>query len=596
MQGENRRGHRDGGGRPRQSFLYGALILTAGMAAVKVIGALFKIPLKYAIGEYGMGLFNVAYNFYGPVFSLATAGFPVAVSRLVSESRSLGRWNDVRLIRRAAFPLFLAFGGAGMALMTLAAPLYCEKVIGNPNALAPVLALAPAILFACVGSVYRGYYEGLQNMTPTAVSEVAEALVKLFLGLFASRWVVSACSEEYADFGTVFSLQPATPDEAVFLTLSFAAAGAVLGVTFGSAAALLYLALRHKLRGDGIDPRLYRTAPKAGSRRDTVRRLLVITVPVAIGSVATNLAGLIDATFLQSRLSGLLERESQRLLACFPNMIPDMYLENPESIPTYLYGCYTLAMTVYLLVPSLTQAIGISALPSVTEAWARGEKKELSARMSSVARITALFCFPAGLGISALAEPVVQVLYGRDASAPIISGVLAMLGIASLAAALCTPLSSMLQAVGRADIPVKLLIAAMALKLGVNWVLCGIPEINIYGAAAGTLACYLFLAAAQLLYLRKETGVALSAAGLFLRPLACAILCGLSAKTCFCGLRPLLPEGTLGEAADLLISILMGAAIYGFGLLLLGGVEKNDLRMLPKGQKIAKTLEKRGWI
>lgn len=584
------------GEKARQNFFYGAMILTAGMAVVKVIGALFKIPLKYNLGEYGMGLFNVAYNFYGPVFSLATAGFPVAVSRVVSESRSLGRWNDVRQVRRVAFPLFFAFGGAGMALMTLIAPLYCEKVIGNPNALAPVLALAPAILFACLGSVYRGYYEGLQNMAPTALSEVVEALVKLGLGLSVSRWVVSVCTEEYAAFGTVFSLRPATPDEAMFLTLSFAAAGAVLGVTCGSAAALLYLAIRHKLKGDGVDPRLYRASAAPRSRRNTVKRLMSITVPIAIGSVATNVAGLIDATFLQSRISGLLERDSARLLSCFPDMIPDMYLENPESIPTYLYGCYTLAMTVYLLVPALTQAFGISALPSVTEAWARGDKKELQARMASVARVTALFCFPAGLGISALAEPIVRVLYGEDGSAPIIAGALTLLGIASLAAAMCTPLSSMLQAVGRADLPVKLLIAAMVLKLGVNWVLCGVPEINIYGAAVGTLLCYLFLAAAQFCCLRKETGASLRAGRLFLRPLACAVLCGLSARACFTGLRPLLPTGGLGDAAGLGISVLCGAGMYAFGLLLLGGVEKKDLKMLPKGQKIAKTLEKRGWI
>ena len=88
----------------RQSFLQGALILTAGMAVVKVIGALFKIPLKYAIGEYGMGLFNVAYNFYGPIFSLATAGFPIAIARMVSEDSTLGRWNDVRQVKRVSLP------------------------------------------------------------------------------------------------------------------------------------------------------------------------------------------------------------------------------------------------------------------------------------------------------------------------------------------------------------------------------------------------------------------------------------------------------------------------------------------------------------
>ena len=114
----------------RQSFLRGALVLTGGMAVVKVMGALFKVPLTYAIGEYGMGLFNVAYHFFAPVFSLATAGFPIAVSRLVSESSSRGRWNDARQVKRVAMPLFLAIGAGGMVLMLLLAPLYCRWVSG----------------------------------------------------------------------------------------------------------------------------------------------------------------------------------------------------------------------------------------------------------------------------------------------------------------------------------------------------------------------------------------------------------------------------------------------------------------------------------
>lgn len=575
-----------------QSFLQGALILTAGMALVKVIGALFKIPLKYAVGEYGMGLFNVAYHFYGPVFSLATAGFPVAVSRLVSESRSLGNWNEVRKIKRVAFPAFFALGGLGMVLMTFLVPVYCERVIGNPMALMPVLALAPAVLFACLGSVYRGYYEGLQNMTPTAVSQVVEAVVKLVLGLSLSRWVVSACTKEYAVSGTVFSLVPATADEAKFLILSFAAAGAVLGVTLGSCCALIYLVFRHHLAGDGISPALYRASPPADTGKNTARRLMKITLPIAVGSVATNVAGLIDATFLQSRLGKILETEGERLLSCFSGRIPAMYLENPETIPTFLYGCYSLAMTIYLLVPALTQPLGISALPAVTEAWAKGDRRELGEKISAVSRITALFCFPAGIGLSALSLPTVQVLYGEDPSSPIIGSALALLAIASLGAAICAPLSSMLQAVGRADLPVKLLLAAMAMKLGINWVLCGIPEINLYGAAAGTLICYLFLAVSQFLCLKRAAGIQLSGKKLFGKPLLCAILCGLGAHASFLELSCLLPSGRLGECASLMVSVLAGGLIYGFSLFLTGGVGAKDLNLLPNGQKIAKMLEK----
>ena len=209
----------------RQSFLYGAIILTAGMAVVKVIGALFKIPLQHFIGEYGMGLFNVAYNFYGPVFSLATAGFPVAVSRLVSENASLGRWNDVRAVKAAAGPLFMAFGVVGAVFMTLFAPLYCRQVIGSENALYPMLALAPAILFACAGAVYRGYFEGLRDMAPTAVSEIIEAVVKLGLGLGLACFVLNQGGAELVRENRVFGIPAGEQGE--FLLMALAAAGGV---------------------------------------------------------------------------------------------------------------------------------------------------------------------------------------------------------------------------------------------------------------------------------------------------------------------------------------------------------------------------------
>ena len=576
----------------KQSFLYGAVILTAGMAVVKVIGALFKIPLQHVIGEYGMGLFNAAYNFYGPIFSLATAGFPVAVSRLVSENASLGRWNDVRAVKSTAGPIFLLFGFGGAALVTLLAPLYCRLVTGNQYALPPMLALTPAILFACAGAVYRGYYEGLRDMTPTAVSEIIEAAVKLVLGLGAAYLVVAWGGKEFAQKGTVLGIKAAGADQAQFLSLSFAAAGAVLGVTAGSLGALLYMSLRWKLKGDGIALRGLRQSPPAKSWGQTAKALLRITGPVAAGSITMNAAGLIDATFLQSRLAGLMEGAPEALLGAYQGMIPQVYLDHPQSVPTFLYGCYTLAMTLYLLVPALTQAIGMSALPAVTEAWARQDRPQLKERMESVLGITALVCFPAGLGLTALAGPISELLYGQGGATPIVAGVLLTLGPASLFAALSTPVSSMLQAAGRADLPVKLLAGAMAIKVGVNWLLCGVPQVNIQGAGAGTLLCYLFLVTSQLWCLGRVTGVRFSVGRLFLKPLGCAVLCGLAAWGAHLGLEKL----ALGRAVSTGAAIFCGAAVYVWGLLATRSLAKKDLIMLPKGQKIAKMLEKQGWM
>ena len=115
--------------------------------------------------------------------------------------------------------------------------------------------------------------------------------------------------------GTVFAVHPASPDEAVFLTLAFAAAAAVLGVTCGSIFSLFYLALRYRFRGDGITARMYREAPPASGKRETMKKLVATTLPIAVGSIAMNVAGLIDATFLQNRIGHLMETAPQALLA-----------------------------------------------------------------------------------------------------------------------------------------------------------------------------------------------------------------------------------------------------------------------------------------
>ena len=177
------------GGSGRQSFLHGALILTMSIFIVKVIGMLFKVPLNWIITEEGMGYFNTAYNFYGPIFSLATAGFPIAISKMVSENFTKGRFRDVRQIHKASIPIFLVTGGLGTLVMFVGAGPYV-KVVENPLSYYAMMALAPAILFSCLSSIYRGYYEGLRNMYPTALSEILEALGKLLTGLCGAYMVL----------------------------------------------------------------------------------------------------------------------------------------------------------------------------------------------------------------------------------------------------------------------------------------------------------------------------------------------------------------------------------------------------------------------
>ena len=575
--------------RKRQSFLHGALILTASIMIVKVIGALFKVPLTWIITEDGMGYFNTAYMFYSPLYSLATAGFPIAISRLVSESYTRRRFRDIRQIHKASIPIFITTGAAGFLLMFLGAPFYI-KVIGNPNALPSMLALAPAILFSCLTAIYRGYYEGLRNMYPTAISEITEAVCKLVIGLSASWWVVKTGMEEYQSLGTVFGLSAPSEEYAKSMTLPFAAAGAILGVTVGSLLGFLILLCRHKRKGDGITRRELQASPNPMPLNLTTRRLVKTAIPIGIGALAVNIAGLVDATFLQTRIRNVMDTAPGVLLDRYEGMIPEVNIAE-NTVPNFLYGCFSMALTLFMVVPAITQAFGISALPNVTAAWTRGVKEDIKRNMEAVLRITALFCIPAGMGMAALAGPVTRFIFGDRASSPITSKVLVIMGIGAVFASLSTPINSMLQAVGRVDLPVKLLFAGLTVKVALNYFLVGIPEINVLGAGAGTLACYLIITVLAFISLCRVTGIVPNLVSVFIKPAFSAAFCVAAAWAA----QGLLCRAVPDKLATL-ISLVLAVVIYVIALFCLHTITRDDVLMLPKGQKIAKLLEKNHWI
>lgn len=565
--------------RKQQGFLGGALVLLLAVAIVKGIGALFKIPLNAVIGDVGMGYFGTAYTLYNPVFSLATAGFPVAISRTASEWLARKRYRDVRRLHALSVPIFLLLGALACAFMLLAAPPFLSFINrGDQNALAAVYTLAPAVFFGSLSAVYRGYYEGLGDMRPTAFSEVAEAVCKLVIGLSASCFVMHRAMEEYSAAGTVFG-SPATSEEyARSAALPWAAAAALLGVTMGSVISFLVLWLTYRLRGDGITREQLARAPAPARRKTIVAALVRTAVPVALGALAVNLSSLVDTAFLQNRMNALMQTDAEALLSQYGSFL------RPEDIaqgrvPTALFGCYTNALTLFTIVPAMTQAFGISALPNVTAAWAGGSRVKLEHSVENVLRISALVTMPAGLALSVLADPIARLL-GYN---PISGRILVLLGLGAVFAAVNVPINSMLQAVGRIDLPVKLLCTGLVIKVGLNYVLTGIPEINVMGAGVGTLVCYFFLAFFGLAALGRETGLHMRLFRLFGKPLLCACLAA-AAGWQTAALAHRLWPGRLEALPAMAVFLL----VYGMCVLLFRVLRRSDINALPGGEKNCK--------
>ena len=570
----------------QQGFVKGAAILLGALALVKIAGALFKIPLNGIIGDVGMGYFGTAYTIYNPVFCLATAGFPVAISRMVSEWSALGRWGDVARIQKLALPLFVLMGVLGFLAMAFGARPFLQWINHEDiNALPAVWALAPAILFSVIGSVYRGYYEGLRNMTPTALSQILEAVVKLLLGLSLAWYVLVRGMEDYVNEGEIFGTAFPSESAAREFLIPYAAAGAILGVTAGSLLSFLFLWGYNRFHHKGLDEAV-RLPSEAAPSGSILKELLRTAVPVALGSLTVNLSSLVDTVSLQNCISGMMRTYPEAVLGQYGAFLNPADLEQ-NRVPAALFGCYTNALTLFMLVPALTQAFGVSALPNVTAAWVSGNKKRLQKSIENVLRASVLFTLPAGICLSVLSEPISSLL----GFSPITGRILVLLGIASVFAAISTPICSMLQAVGRVDLPVKLMGAGLLMKAVCNWLLTSLPEVNVLGAGIGSLICYFFLAFAGLYLLIANSGVKLRLAHVFAKPFFAAVLCAAGGYAIYGA-----AVSSVSQTAAALISIAGAGGIWALSVLFLKMFSSSEVERLPGGQKIAKILENHRWI
>ncbi len=581
----------------KQNVLGGAMVLVIATALVKVIGAVYKIPITSIYGSLGRGFFASAYSIYTPIYAISMAGLPVAVSTIVSKNVALGKYRDVKQVLKITFPLFLGLGIVGTGALLLAAKPYAAS-IGSPLAIYAILAVAPSILFCCIMSTYRGYYEGLSNMYPTAISQVIESLGKLVFGLVFATSFLNYATEQVALNGGVLGFKVETEaDSAIVYALS--AAGAVLGVTLGTVLGAAYTILRHKIKKDGITKEMLQNSPIASPGRIVIKDIIAIAVPTALSSLVLNVTNFIDSWMIQGRLETVVAENYDKIMELYGSSVAAAHIAK-ENIDTFLYGAYDTSLDFRNLIPTIMMTLGVSAIPIISGAVAKNDKKTVNDTVNTVFRTTTLIALPAGAGFFALSEPILNLLYmgsENEPAIPIAASVLALYGLMMVILTLSSPLTNILQAIGRADVPAKALAIGCVFKIGLNYILIGIPEININGAVFGTAFFYLLCIFIDYYVLRKETGVRIDIKTVFIKPLIAAVLCGASAGLSYRLLSSVLTFGDMhsrlnGNSLACIISIGIAVVVYAISALLLKTLVKNDILLLPNGEKIAEILEK----
>lgn len=530
----------------KQNYIEGAAVLAATVLITKVIGAIYKIPLYNLLGDRGTTHFQITYYVYSVLLSVSTAGLPVALSRLIAAARARGRHYQVRRYFRVGLALFIVIGTLGMALMLLM-PDRLAVLAGDDQIGPGLVALAPAVLFVCIISAYRGHSQGFSDMLPTAVSQVLEVLCKLVFGL-AIAWILLSRG---ADEATV-------------------SAGAIVGVTIGLGISVPVLML-YKRRIDRAEP-----LPTQGDTPDSVKstlwEILRVGIPITISSAALSFINLLDAKLALLRLetgAGFTEELSQTL-----------------------YGAYSKALTLFNLPSAIIVPLTVSVVPAIAAALAKQRGREARSIMESSLKITNLIALPCAAGLAVLSGPIFNVLYpGSHESGP---ALLFTLGIASYFCCAYLITTAILQAAGYEKFSLFALPVGGVVKIAVNWVLVGMPEINIYGAPIGTLACYGAITVFNVVFIGVKIKDRPDFIKTLLRPLLCTLIMaaaawsvhGLSDKF----ISPALGGGGMAQLMCLGLGVMAGVVVYAVTIIALGAVTREDMALIPKGEKLADKL------
>ena len=584
------------------TFFGGAAILAMGILVVKVIGLFYKIPLVNIIGSEGSADFNNAYNIYSVLLTISTAGLPVAVSKMVSEANALGRQNQVHKVFRLSLAAFLTLGVVSFLIMYFGS----EQLAGMMHdslAAAGIRALAPAVI--CVGclSAFRGYAPGHGNMTPTAVSQILEALCKLVIGLGLAYWLVRAGQPSHV-----------------------AAAGAITGVTVGTILALAYMIFNF------VSTRMREekdTQDAPDSARRILSTLMKIAIPITISSSMVGIVTVIDSALVQGQIQKVLISDPDSW-ALYQQVVDFAPLEAArdawqqavssgaaaeavsqlygavelaaENISRSLYGNYSGALTIYNLPLSLMAAITASVIAAVSAALARRDRRGAARITGSALRITALLAFPMGVGLFVLGTPIIRLIF-PELDASVAGPLLSTLGIASIFVCLMLVCNSVLQAHGFINLPVVIMALGGVVKIVTNYNLVAVPTIGISGAPVGNVLCFGLCMVLDLVVIARVIHGRPDYLPLLAKPAAAAGVMGLGAWAVYGLLSKLLSYeevtqagetiqtlGKTGNGIAVMGAILIAVIIYAVLVVALRAISREDLSLMPKGDKIAKIL------
>ena len=531
--------------------MFGAIILMISNIAVKIIGAFLRIPLTNIIGVEGMAYYNAAYSIYVTFYTISTAGIPVAVSRMIATANSKNNHAEIKKTFRVAYAVFFVIGLFGTAVMMMFSKQFASSAKMD-NAYLAIMCIAPTIFFICLSSAYRGYFQGLQNMTPTAVSQVIEAVAKFGIGIFAA----------------IYFTRNGYPAHIV-------AAYVILGVTVGVLLGVVYeIVVKAMYKSASYND----TISECRSSKSILKELILIAIPITLASSIMGLTNIVDTMLFAKGLqaSGLSMKTA-----------------------TSFYGTYTsMVYPLFNLVPPFIYTFAISAIPAISSAISVDDRERASKDIESAFRNCAVIAIPSAIGLASLSKNIISFLFEDESitvsanltvsAVSIAANALSVISAGILFLGVISITNAVLQACKKEKYTIISTSFGILVKIIGTFFLSRIPSFGLLGAALSTVLCYFTIMCFNLFFMIKTTGFSLSVKKVILKPLTAGILCGISALVSDALLSNTAFGGRIGTVVDILVAVI----VYFAALVALKGINKYDVLMMPKGQKICAVLER----
>ena len=495
-----------------KSFAKNTAILLISMVLTKIIGAVLKIPLTNMLGGVGMGYYSAAFSIFMPVYAVLSAGIPTVVTKLVAQNVKKRCYRSIRQIKSAALTISLVAGILGTFFVVAFSKPFAFFFVSEPESVYAIIAIAPCILFCCVAAVYKGYYEGLSDMLPTGISQIVEAVVKAILGLLLAYITLSYCiSRNY------------TIDEAV----PYAAAASMLGITFGEFSATLYLIIRYKKHSDGITASEIKRSPLPPKTKATIKSILSSALPISLGAAAGSLGSLIDMLTMPAGITATALTN--------PGFFIEKYgIADISQIGTFVYGSYTgIVLTLFVLITSITAIIGKSIFPEIASCCNKNNKIEL------LRNIKILFygIFTVGLPMCFLmgtySYNILKLLFSqRIQEISVCTEPLAIISFGGIFIALTGGLFVVFQAIGRNDIPIKLIMLNSIIRLGCNMLLISFPQTAVNAASISTTVSFFIICLIGMMILKNKLYIKIELIAIFAKPFTAAAASSIAGLFC----------------------------------------------------------------